>query len=254
MLRQLPADQRQEVSREFSRIRNGYMGHVAFRFEGETRELRLKRFLDVVEGMNLQQISEEARRVQQAWDLGTLLGIRKDYSDFMAATKLLDKIRLVSYRFIPLESSLNRARGDRYKAGFEAVISNGTNFSVYSVIFSTDMHDNDGSLKQKYEVPDGIKPFEEKSVIAYSNVSSNDGMESGLDRYSNFKPDSVYGAASSDGSENIIATLNFTPLPTVEGVKEAENKYRSKYGNNEPAEWSANIERDLAKHNKYRGY
>ena len=258
ILRQLPADQRLEVSKEFSRIRNAYMGHIAFRFEGETRELRQRRFFDAVEGMDVEQISQESIRVQQAWDLGTLLSIRKEYSDFNGASELLDKIKLVSYRFIPLEPSLNRARGDRNKASFEAVISNDTKYSVHSVIFTTDMHNNDGSFKLEYgmyfEIPDGIKPGEEKSVIAYSSVSSNEGMEPGYNRYSNFKADSVYGAANSDGSENIIATINYARLPTIERVSEAETKYRLKHGDHEPAEWSANIERELGKHNQYRGY
>lgn len=246
----LPAEEREEIVLAFMRIQNAYMGHIAFHFEGDTKSIRKKRFHDSLAGMNAQQILDESVRIEQAWSLGSLLRARKDLNDYQDVVELLDKVKLKSIEFIPLDYPLG-------KTELEAVISNGTEHTLYAIDFSTDLLYDNGSFSRKYhmyfEIPDGIAPREEKKVKAYSRVRSNKGMAQGFDRYINFITITLYDLVDGKPTKK-IATSNFGVLPTPEKADIIEAKYRSKYGKSEPAEWSANIIREMAKHNMYRGY
>ncbi len=246
----LPTEEREEIVLAFLRIQNAYMGHIAFHFEGDTKSVRKKRLHDSLAGMNAQQILDESVRIEQAWNLGSLLRARKDLNDYQDAVELLDKVDLISVEFIPLEYSPD-------KAELEAVILNSTEHTFYAIVFSTDSLYDNGSFSRKYhmyfEIPDGIAPGEEKKVRAYTRVRSNKGMAQGFDRYMNFKTITLYDLIDGKPTK-IIVTSNFGVVPTPEKVEKIEAKYRLKYGNSEPAEWSENLVREMAKHNMYRGY
>lgn len=250
ILASLPAEEREEITLAFLRIQNTYLGHLAFHFEGDTKSIRKKRLNDSLAGMNAQQILDESVRIEQAWSLGSLLRARKDLNDYQDVVKLLDKVKLNSIDFIPLDYPLG-------KTELEAVISNGTEHSLYAIKFSTDLLYDNGSFSRKYhmyfEIPDGIAPGEAKKVKAFSHVRSNVGMAQGFDRYMNFKTITLYDLVDGKPTK-IIATSNFGVLPKPEKVQKIEAKYRSKYGEYEPADWSANLIREMAKHNIYRGY
>lgn len=240
------AEQQSVITREFFLITNAHMGHMAFNFEGDSRAMRRERHLKAIDGMNAQQISAEAERIEQAWALGTLLLARKDYRDYRDASNVLDKVNIESVRFFPREHSFD-------KIEIEATISNQTEYVFYSAVFSADLLRNDGTLLRRYTpyfvIPDGIFPGEEKNVKAYSSMNGDYRQMNG--RLINFEAFTLY---SDEKSEQIIVSQKFSQIPTEENVRKIEAEYQSKYGDNEPVEWSKNISRQIEKHNVYRGF
>jgi len=254
ILKELPSTEKQKTLREFSRIQNTYMGHVAFRYEGETREMREQRFLSAVSGMNAEQISIEAERVQQAWRLGDLLGIRTNYKNYQAAAAVLSKVALVKYRLAPPEDSPYR-RGSKKVARLDATILNSSDQPLYSIVFSVDLLYRDGTFSQRsqlyFEIPDGVLPDQEKTVRAFSPRRLDQNGEL-INQLINFKAIEVFSVPESS-SEHLIAGINVSPTPTHESLQKAEAKYRSLYGEDEPEEWSANISREHSKRNIFVG-
>ena len=244
----LPENERREASLEFSRIENTYLGHLAFRYEGEDRSARQRRFMNAVSGMNAEAISLEAERVQQAWRLGDLLGIRADYKYYQEALSVLSKVELLSYELIRTDKNIAKAK-------LEAVVRNDSAYPIYSAVFTADMFDQNGEsvgpYQMYFEIPDGLHPGEQKVIEAYSDRRlDTDGNP--IRQFKNFKAYELYSGSKGD-RDNMIAGINLVRLPTLEGVQKAEAKYYALYGDDEPEEWTQNILRDSSRYDPYRG-
>lgn len=237
-----PKNQQLEALKHFSRIRSAYLGHIAFRDQGFTKESLEKSYRDAIDGMNYQQIVQESERVQQAWELADLVSMRKSFREYQRARSILGKIKVKDLTFFKNENG---------HCMVQATIVNGSDISFSSVDFRVEKFSPEGSSYGDdwldFDFRKELSPgMEQEAKAGFSDCDELLSFPKNQVALNNFRAMTLRSLSGKN-----VVNIHFGSLPSKDFLKKKEVEYFEKYGKNEPQRWKENILRSLEKQKQF---